>query len=90
VERAHPVSDDRERDLERRMRQGDPDARAAFQRSRQRTGCAGVVHSEHLSEDEQRVANAHDMIAERDPNILGLIKRCDLCGKAVRIAGRGE
>jgi hypothetical protein len=83
--------DERERDLERRARQGDPDALAAVQRSRRRTArCAGTVHDaeDHMTDDDRRLANAHDVAADRNPWLLGLLKKCDVCGALVRLRGR--
>lgn len=91
MERAPPVSDDAERELERRARQGDPDAAARLARSKRRTArCAGTVHDaeDHMTEDDHRLANAHDAAAEKNPSVLGLLKKCDVCGAYVRLRGR--
>lgn len=86
--------DERARELERRAKQGDPDAARALRRERERTGCNGVVHGltpENLTDDEQRLANAHDAIAAGHPNgILALRKTCEVCGEWVRIDRRGR
>ncbi len=86
------MSDERERDLERRAQQGDPDAVAALARSRRRTArCAGTVHdTDDLTDDQIRLRNAHDDYAARSQNLVGLLKVCEICGEQVRLRGRAR